>query len=159
MVSNLGNVMTVGGRRGSSPMSLLKQNQGVTAPYKFVILRKDGRSLQVMVHRLVALAFIPNPENKAEVNHKDGNKHNNHADNLEWVTRSENLLHSYRVLGRDNRGRKKTPKKLSADKVLAIYHAKGTGQEIAREFGVSDTMVYNIKKGKSWREITCQSTS
>jgi hypothetical protein len=54
------------------------------------------------IHRLVAIAFIPNPENKPHVNHKDGNGHNNDVSNLEWVTRSENGKHAFRVLGIKN---------------------------------------------------------
>lgn len=58
-------------------------------------LYKDGKTKLLFVHVLVAKAFIPNPENKPCVNHKDGNKQNNSIDNLEWVTQSENVKHAY----------------------------------------------------------------
>lgn len=66
--------------------------------YEEVILKKNGDRKPKLIHRLVAEAFVPNPQGKREVNHKDGNKHNNDYRNLEWVTPSENIRHSYDVL-------------------------------------------------------------
>lgn len=75
-----------------------KQNKKILKGYKntkgylLVDLNKNKRA--VKIHRLVALAFINNEHNKPQVNHKDGNKLNNHIDNLEWVTNSENQKHA-----------------------------------------------------------------
>jgi hypothetical protein len=63
--------------------------------YLSVILYGNGIRKRKTIHRLVATAFIPNPENKKEVNHKDGNKENNHVENLEWVTPLENVAHEF----------------------------------------------------------------
>ena len=101
-VSNLGNVRSiermVNNRVNSglrkSPQKLLKQGKSKSG-YYIVSFCVDGVKSNQTVHRLVARAFIPNESNKPQVNHKDGNKHNNHLDNLEWVTVSENSLHYF----------------------------------------------------------------
>ena len=86
-ISNYGKVMTVKTRRILSPAI---DERG----YERVCLFKKDRSRRYKVHRLVAITFIPNPDDKKQVNHKDGNKRNNCVDNLEWVTNEENMHHS-----------------------------------------------------------------
>jgi hypothetical protein len=67
------------------------------AGYKIVKLNKNGKQETFYVHRLVCAAYIENPENKPEVNHKDGNKLNNDYRNLEWCTHQENVIHAYQT--------------------------------------------------------------
>lgn len=77
--------------------------------YEFLRLWNAGSSKFFLVHRLVAMTFIPNPENKRFVNHKDGNPSNNRLDNLEWCTTSENMLHAFKYLGRQVHNKGKEP--------------------------------------------------
>ena len=68
--------------------------------YRSLKLRRGGKTITLLVHRLVALAYIPNPLGKRTVNHKNGVKVDNRSRNLEWATHQENHLHSFRKLGR-----------------------------------------------------------
>ena len=87
VVSNTGKIR----RKGSDNDHSTYEKKG----YLLVDLYKDGERSKKRVNRLVAEAFIPNPDNKPEVNHKDGNKSNNNVDNLEWATKKENCRHAW----------------------------------------------------------------
>lgn len=92
-ISNLGKLKSLYSR-GSKSDYIVKLNKN-TAGYYFKSLYKNKNFKNNYIHRLVASHFVENPYNKPQVNHKDGNKINNNADNLEWVNRSENQLHAY----------------------------------------------------------------
>ena len=104
MVSDLGRVKSVEryvkGRYSNTQRvkEKIKTQSVKDNGYLIVSLYKNNKSSQKYVHRLVAEAFIPNPDNLPEVNHKDGNKQNNCINNLEWCTSKENNWHRYHVL-------------------------------------------------------------
>lgn len=79
--------------------------------YQRIVLMRDANRVRYMCHRLVALAFVPNPDNKPFVNHINGIRNDNRPENLEWCTQSENELHSTRILGKSMVG-KTFPKKV-----------------------------------------------
>ena len=89
-ISNMGNVMSVGGVCGKFTRKPCTRKQHASPDgYMLVRLSKNGKDQTAKVHRLVAEAFIENAVGKETVNHKDGNKQNNCVSNLEWVDRSE----------------------------------------------------------------------
>lgn len=96
-VSNLGKVRTI--KKGEAEMAQQENRNG----YMTVHLRNKGVERRAMVHRLVAEAFIPNPDELRDVNHKNGDKADNRVENLEWVTHSDNMTHSFRELGKNVR--------------------------------------------------------
>lgn len=122
--------------------------------YQYVGLStpKGGGRVYKMVHRLVAEAFIKNPDDKPEVNHIDGNKINNTVGNLEWVSRSENATHGFNT-GLMTHGFEHHFCKLTPEQVKGIYHAEGRYRDIGIEFGVCAQTVCNIKKKTAYRRF------
>lgn len=88
LVSNYGNV------KGTKRGNVLKTDD--TSGYSRVTLSKDGKTTRFLVHRLVAYAFIPHNTDKPHVNHLDNDPLNNHVNNLEWCTHSENMIHAHK---------------------------------------------------------------
>ena len=96
-VSSFGNVRTI--KKGEAEMSQQENRNG----YMTVHLRDKGVERRAMVHRLVAEAFIPNPNGFRDVNHKNGDKSDNRVENLEWTSHADNMTHSFRELGKNVR--------------------------------------------------------
>lgn len=145
-VSNLGRVRSLDrqlkcGRRCKGKILKPGLNPG---GYLAVGLRPkiEGLSTMPMIHRLVATAFIENPDDLPEVNHKDGVRSNNTLKNLEWVDRSENIKHSYRCLVRKKHVHS-TPVRVTAisGKVLNFESFREAGMFLGRDAGSVNSAV------------------
>lgn len=117
----------------------------------------SGKYKTYFVHRLVALTFIPNPKNKPQVNHIDGNKHNNCVENLEWVTASENMKHAHKIglqpstAGELNSMSKITNKK-AINLIRDILNGK-TNEEVALKYDLHPRYVSLVRHKKRWKSI------
>jgi len=117
------------------------------AGYAIIGLHKNNKQKFFPVHRLVAQAFIPNPENKPQINHIDGNKRNNNICNLEWATRSENMKHAVKT-GLLIMNLKK-PKQIEQLNINGnLIKTWKSCSEIVKELKVDDTHIYNCCTGK-----------
>ena len=98
-ISNLGRVKSTrrwSGKKFYDREQFITLHKDTNKGYIYASISKNGKNYNLRVHRLVALMFIPNPENKSQVNHIDGNKENNVVTNLEWVTNKENIKHAWK---------------------------------------------------------------
>lgn len=111
----------------------------------------DGKCKKKYIHRLVASAFIPNPNNYNEVNHIDCDKANNHVDNLEWCDRKTNLKHSYEH-GLKRCGEKHGCHKITRDAVHDIRKQELSQKEYALKYGIAQCTVSAIQRGRIWKE-------
>ena len=128
--------------------------------YEKVLLSKNGVGKTFLIHRLVAKAFIPNPENKPEVNHIDGNKKNNCVENLEWMTCSENTKHAFdtglaKVLrGANNGAARLTPEQIK--EIRATYKKDSKtfcGTALAKKYHVGPSTISRIVNNETYKDI------
>jgi hypothetical protein len=132
---------------------LIKALRHPKTGYMYLDLCKNGNVKKFTVHRLVALAYLPNPENKPQVNHINGDKTDNRLENLEWCTRSENQKHSIDIGLRSAKGVKNSQCKLTEQDVLYIRNSKENGSILAKKFNISHPTICDIRKGRSWTHI------
>tara|TARA_R110000796_G_scaffold221224_1_gene337301 strand:+ start:40 stop:522 length:483 start_codon:yes stop_codon:yes gene_type:complete len=125
--------------------------------YKMVALYLDGSPVKKYVHRLVAEQYCERPEGCNEVDHIDGDKFNNHADNLEWVTRAENMRRAYDGNLIDCRGTNSALSKTNDADVVEmrrLWDLREMKQgELAEMFNISRTQVNTIVNRKQWKHI------
>lgn len=148
-------ISSLGALRNINTGKLLKQviNQN---GYVYYHLFLNGDFLSYEAHRLVALAFIPNPDNKPVVNHIKGeDKLNNSVDNLEWATVSENVQHAYRTGLTEGPQKPKLTKEdvIEIKKLLLNNEAQYV---IAEKFGVTRQCISNIQRGKTWSHVVIE---
>ena len=145
LISNKGNIKSL--------ETLKDRTSHINSGYKLIALENEKGRYSRLVHRLVAQAFIPNPENKPCVNHLNGIKTDNRVENLEWVTNQENRLHAVKN-GLHLTGSKCPYSKLNEDDVIYILQNKTlSNKQLAAKFNVSASCIYDIRTGRSWKQL------
>jgi len=161
-VSNKGKVRSVSrtvlGADGISRFyigKILKQGANKKG-YPRISLRIGHEKQSILIHRLVAIAFIDNPDGKFQVNHKNGIKTDNHTENLEWCTNQENQRHAFDNGLHDRKGIKNNSAKLSEAQVLEIRLTRvnyTSYHEMSLVYNVSRGAICDIVNRKSWKHL------
>ena len=146
------------GRVKSLRKNIIKKdvNHSKKQKYRLIQLCHNKVNKMFYVHRLVAEAFIPNPENKPEVNHDDGDPTNNHVSNLEWSTRSEQLLHAFRLgLAKTKVGEESNFAKLTEKQAIEILidKAQMSVKDLCEEYNVTRRTIERLRKRQTWKHL------
>ena len=161
-ISNRGSIKSLEREIGNNGGIAIKKEAILTPQqircgyYRIGLTDENKKRKMFLVHRLVATAFIPNPQNKSEVNHIDGNKKNNNLENLEWCTRGENLKHAYKTNLRTTEASKNNFKKMIEKHKRKVIQ-KDINQNIINEFKsikeaskITETSIISVCKHKGY---------
>ena len=164
MVSNLGRVKSI--KIHNSHGTVMKERRNKLKKvyinergYCKVSVIINSQSKRVSVHRLVAMAFITNPENKPQVNHIDGIRNNNYVENLEWCTATENVRHAWdNGLNKAKKGEEVAHTRLTNEEVIEIKKLYRSGMKIIdihrnNNFNCSYGSMIKITAGLTWAHI------
>ena len=158
-VSNSGGVRSVGRKHWNGHAwwyrnGIMLKPQMNDKGYYIVSLSRNSIVCPTRVHRLVAKVFIENKCDKPFINHKDGNKVNNHLDNLEWCTPLENVRHAIKNKFHDPA---LSGSKFSRDEVKKIRveykYSKTSHRKMAKKYNVTPTTIYNLLNFKTWKNV------
>lgn len=147
-VSNKYRIKSV--KRGKERLLVLTVCNG----YVRIMTSVNNKKKTFLFHRVLAILFIPNPNNYPFINHKDLDRSNYNLSNLEWCTQSQNVIHAFK-----NGRCKKTKfsaggRKLTDVQILDIYNSEIHYSELSKMYGVTATSIGNIKMGYKWGHIT-----
>jgi len=145
-ISNFGRVKSLNSNTSIKEI-ILKQTLGRKSGYYFVVLCKDGDRKTKRINRLVAEAFIKNPE----VNHKDTIKTNNFVDNLEWMTHKESIVHAHINNCITNIGENAVLAKLKQSEIFQLYKYGFSQRDIGRFYNVDHTSIGRVLNGKTFK--------
>jgi len=160
LFDKLYSVSDTGLLRNNKTNKILKQTIHKTGYYCVTVkpYGRNGKQKCFRVHREVALAFLPKSEEHTQVNHKDGNKTNNHVSNLEWCTGSENILHAIKTgLMKVRRGSDVRCSKLNVELIKKIRQeykeTKITLRELGKKYGVAHNTLCNAINKVNWKNV------
>lgn len=145
-VSNLGNIRHVHSKKNLKVYYGKTNKKGVRPGTVSIILNKKLHKFSI--HRLIAYEFLPNINNLPEVNHIDGDRHNNVASNLEWCTGSYNMYHAYRT------GLRKYPRQLTDSQLIQLYNGLESGLDqhaMARALNIDASCISDIVNKNTYK--------
>ena len=169
MVSNLGRILSRKWteKQWNHPLGRILNQRTDKFGYKYVLFSVRQKKKRMSVHRAVALAFIPNPDNLSQVNHKDETRDNNYVENLEWCTALYNNRYGHRreKTSENSRGEKNGRAKLTEKQVLEIrssYIPRDKNfckRKLAKKYGVSYETITRIVCGTLWTYLLKEGTT